>query len=167
MHSRSRIFDRMARPDESGLKVVAHLRNGEVVKGHLEVASPADAEKLLDQAFSSSTCQVPIRLPASGDDVSVALEELKALFFVRTFEGRKEHREVRFFEKNPPIKGLWVGVRFYDGEYLEGIVRNALYLLVSPGFILKPPDAESNNQSLYIVKHSLTEFRVLGVTPEY
>lgn len=99
--------------------------------------------------------------------VTIKRDELKALFFVKSFEGQKEYREIKFFEKNPTIKGLWVQVRFYDRESLEGIVPNSLHFLVEPSFALKPPDPLSNNEVLFVIKSSLTDFRVLGVRMHY
>jgi hypothetical protein len=60
-----------------------------------------------------------------------------------------------------------VRVKFFDQEYLEGVLRNSAQLLVDPGFFLKPPDLQSNNEILYVIKSSLVDFRVLGVSPEY
>ncbi len=157
----------MAGSRKSGLKVVARLRNGSILKGFLDTIPVSDFETLLKENSCTLPREFGLRSPESGQTHPLSLENLKALFFVKTFEGRKEYKEVKFFEKNPPIKGLWVRVKFYDNEFLEGVVRNSAHYIVDPGFFLKPPDLQSNNEILFVVKNSLIDFRVLGVSPDY
>src|SRR5256885_7261280 len=44
------------------------------------------------------------------------LKSAKALFFVKTLEGRTDYVELKFFERNPQIERLWTKIRFRDGE---------------------------------------------------
>ncbi|MCI0350924.1 MAG: hypothetical protein L0Z53_15975, partial [Acidobacteriales bacterium] len=71
--------------------------------------------------------------------------------------------EVKFFESQPRIDGLWVRLYFSDNEAIEGIVANSMSFLVEDGFYLKPPDPNSNNRLMYVVKSALKDFTVLGV----
>jgi len=157
----------MVDEDGGGSKVVARLRDGTILKGYLEEPLELDLDALFVDAHSALPKQIDLRRADSGQKIAVPLDSLKALFFVKSFEGRKEYSEVKFFEKNPPIKGLWVRIRFYDDEHLEGVVKNSIDFLVEPGFYLKPPDPLSNNEILYVVKESLADFRVLGVRMEF
>ncbi len=157
----------MANDDKGGSKVVARLRDGKTLKGYLEEPLELDFDALLVDVHSALPAEIGLRIADSGKKLAVPLDSLKALFFVKSFEGRKEYSEVKFFEKNPPIKGLWVRIRFYDDEHLEGVVKNSVDFLVEPGFYLKPPDPLSNNEILYVVKESLADFRVLGVRMEF
>jgi len=157
----------MVDEDGGGSKVVARLRDGTMLKGYLEEPLELDLDALFVDAYSALPKQIDLRRADSGQKIAVPLDSLKALFFVKSFEGRKEYSEVKFFEKNPPIKGLWVRIRFYDDEHLEGVVKNSIDFLVEPGFYLKPPDPLSNNEILYVVKESLADFRVLGVRMEF
>jgi len=141
------------------LKVVAHLRGGKLLKGYTDAVPIADLEELLQRESPQVSSPIKIRLADSKRTVSIPMKSLKALFFVKSFEGRKEYKEIKFFETHPPIEGLWVRMQFYDREATEGVVRNSLDLLMSPGFFLKPPDPESNNEILYVVKSSLAEDR--------
>jgi hypothetical protein len=156
----------MAGDDYGGSKVVARLRDGSTLKGYLEELPELDFDALFVDAHAALPKDLRLRRADSGEQLKLPLNSLKALFFVRSFEGRKEYNEVKFFEKNPPIKGLWIRIRFYDGEYLEGVVGNSIDFVVEPGFYLKPPDSLCNNEILYVVKESLAEFRVLGVRME-
>lgn len=149
------------------MKVVAHRRDGKLVKGHTDVVAVADLEALIQQQPVALPRLIMVRLVESRKTVSVPLKSLKALFFVKSFEGRKEYKEIKFFEAHPMIEGLWARLKFYDNESIEGVARNSLDLLVSPGFFLKPPDPQSNNEILYVVKAALSEFQVLGVKSTY
>jgi len=149
------------------LKVVARLRDGNTIKGYLDAPPMEDFGSLFLDTPHSLPQEIRLHCVGSDETLSLSLDSLKALFFVKSFEGRKNYREVKFFEKNPPIKGLWVRLKFYDEEYLEGIVRNSVQFLLDQGFFLKPPDLQSNNEILYVIKNSLVDFRVLGVSTEY
>jgi hypothetical protein len=97
------------------------------------------------------------------ETIKVPKRELKALFFVRKFSGNREYSEIKFFDSQPKIDGLWVRVTFYDNELIEGIVSNSIRFLMEDGFYLKPPDPNSNNRIMYVVKSALKDFTVLGV----
>ncbi len=157
----------MAGTGKTGLKVVARLRDGKIVKGFVDSIPASDFDALLQESSFSLPREIGLRSAESSETLSLPLDSLKALFFVKSFEGHRDYKEVKFFEKNPPIKGLWVRVKFYDDEFLEGVVRNSVQFLIEPGFFLKPPDLQSNNEILYVIKNSLVDFRVLGVSPDY
>jgi hypothetical protein len=149
------------------LKVVAHLSDGTLIKGYTDALPAIDLEVLLRRDVILMPPEMTVRIAGSGEIATIPLQSLKALFFVKTFEGRTDYKEIKFFEGHPSIEGMWVRVRFHDGETIEGIVRNSLHYLVDPGFLLKPPDPHSNNQILYVMKNSLGDFQVLGVRHTY
>ncbi len=149
------------------LRVVARLRDGNLVKGYTDALPVSDTEALTRNHSILLPQEIGLRSADSGLPVSLPLESLKALYFVKTFEGRKDYDEVKFFETHPPIEGLWVRLTFYDNETYEGVVRNSLQFLMNDGFFLKPPDPQSNNTVVYVVKASLVDFRVLGVKATY
>ena len=68
--------------------------------------------------------------------------------FVREFEGAAEP-ERQVFQTRPKMAGLWVSLRFRDGETLEGIIPNNLLLLESNGFTVIPPDSFGNQQRVW------------------
>lgn len=148
-------------------KVVARLRDGKLVRGYIDQSLTEGQAPSLEQAADSLLREISLRAADSDEVLSIPLDSLKALFFVKSFEGHKQYREVKFFDKNPAIKGLWVRVQFFDHESLEGIVLNSIDFVVNPGFLLKPPDPSGNNTSLYVVKSSLVDFRVLGIHTNY
>jgi len=159
---------RAARPAKPLLKVVAHPRDRELIKGYTDSLPVVAAEALLNQGSGDLPEKIQVR-PIEGRQKKSTLElkSLKALFFVKSFKGHPDYQEVKFFQTRPPIEGLWVRMQFYDKEFLEAVVRNSVDFLLGPGFFVKPPDPESNNEVIYVVKSSLIGFQVLGVTSTF
>ncbi len=157
----------MKKEGKDSQRVVAHLRNHKLLKGYTDALPASDLASLGEQEQVGLPAKIDVRLVETQETISLTLKSLKALFFVKSFEGSKEYEEIKFFAPNPPIEGLWLWLKFFDNERIEGVVRNSLQYLIDPGFFLKPPDPESNNELIYVVKSSLTEFRVLGVRATY
>jgi len=134
-------------------KVVVRKVDGETLKAYVKPgAEPVSAKE--EMVTVTSLTEETINVPKS---------DIKALFFVRKFSGNKDYSEVKFFESQPRIDGLWVRIHFFDNETIEGIVANSINFLVDDGFYLKPPDPNSNNRLMYVVKSALKDFTVLGV----
>jgi hypothetical protein len=132
-------------------KVVAHFRDGRIVKGHTRDFSP------VRQSFTLQ--------PYSGETgpVAVFLDELKAVFHVKTFEGNPGHprhqvdigsiedeRFARVMEE-----GRRVAIQFADGERLWGYAE--AYDEDQPGFFFFPTDPADNNLRIYVVRSALKE----------
>ncbi len=149
------------------LKIVAHLRDGKLVKGYADLPLPTDTSGVVATIPVSLPKQIPIEAVESGKRHSVSLSSLKALFFVKSFQGNPQYAEIKFFNGEPKVEGLWIHLTFDDNERIEGIVHNSLAFLTEPGFLMKPPDPNSNNQAVYVLKESLTSFRVVGVRAHY
>lgn len=151
--------------NRENLKVVAHLSDGTLVKGYLSEAESFDP---LSAGLTGKNLPAKIQLElSSGAKKVIDLETAKALFFVKTLEGRSDYVELKFFERNPQIEGLWIKIRFRDGEVTEGIVHNSLPFVADSGFFLRPPDPQSNNRVVYVIKRFLADFRILGIRSEY
>jgi hypothetical protein len=148
------------------LKVVAHLRTGNCLKGYAELPLPTE-QGMIASAPIALPKEVGIEDFSNGRKQVVSLAGLKALFFVKSFEGNSQYAEIKFFSVEPKVEGLWVHLTFGDGEKIEGIVHNSLPFVVEDGFLMKPPDPNSNNQAVYVLKESLTQFRVVGVRSNY
>ncbi|MBZ5522485.1 MAG: hypothetical protein LAP21_09620 [Acidobacteriia bacterium] len=151
---------------DSLVKTVVHFEDGTLAKGFLH-----DAEGVVERALESGMGSLPdtvveLQLVAGGR-APIDLSAAKAVFFVKTFEGRADYTEIKFFQAHPKIAGLWVRVRFLDNEVSEGIVHNSLDFIEKPGFFMKPPDPRSNNRMVYVLKKSLVDFQVLGIQSEF
>lgn len=155
----------MPQGNREHLKVVAHLADGSLIKGYLGEAESFDP---LSAGLTGNTLPSQVKLDLfNGGNTVVDLRQAKALFFVKTLEGRTDYVEVKFFERNPQIEGLWIKIRFKDGEITEGIVHNSLPFVADTGFFLRPPDPHSNNRVVFVVKSFLNDFRVLGIRSEF
>jgi hypothetical protein len=131
-------------------RVVLRRLDHSVVKGFVDGASFLSPEgvRILDR---------------EGRAISVPLEGLKAVFFVKKFEGNSQRPERKVFQSRPRMAGLWVRMTFKDSEVLEGILPNNLLEIQSEGFFVTPPDMYSNNLKLFVPRAALQSIGVLGV----
>ena len=102
-------------------------------------------------------------LTPDGNYSVVPYNEVKAVYFVKDFEPPDPANERKTFSTRPKMDGLWVRVKFRDGEVMDGILANNLLLIEAQGFTVVPPDPYSNNQRLFLPRAALTELQVLGV----
>ena len=86
---------------------------------------------------------------------------VKAICFVREWEDGLSERHV--FLTRPKMAGLWVNLRFRDGEVMEGIIANDLMGLERTGFSVIPPDPFANTQRVFVPRNALVGVEVLGV----
>ncbi len=106
----------------------------------------------------------PMRVLGSDSSEQISLEGSKAIFFVKSFEG-KGHDDLRFHDHLVPMECLWVRVTFLDGEVIEGNIRNGSEAVLERAFFKSPTDPEGNNWLAYIFKSQLKDFQVLGMRP--
>jgi hypothetical protein len=101
-------------------------------------------------------------LSADGQVAMVPYREIRTVSFVRDFDSPGgEERQV--FLTRPKMAGLWVRLRFRDGETMEGILPNNLLQLEPHGFVVVPPDSYGNRQKVFVPKVALIGVEVLGV----
>jgi hypothetical protein len=92
----------------------------------------------------------------------IPLDGVKAIFFVKSFEG-KWHDDLRFHDHLPAPECLWVRATFHDGEVIEGLIGNNATHVLHAGFYMAPIDPEGNNWLIYILKNKLKDFQILGL----
>jgi hypothetical protein len=102
-------------------------------------------------------------LTPEGSVVRIPYEDTKAVCFVRDFETGDTWREHRAFATRPKTAGLWVRLRFRDGDSIEGMLANNLMLVEAAGFSVIPPDPTFQNQRIFVPRAALSEVQVLGV----
>lgn len=130
-------------------KVIVRKRGRDSVGGYVSPANFIVAGKLE-------------LLNPSGKVVTIDLEEIKSVDFVRDFSdpattGRKT------FSSRPRTEGLWVRLKFTDNDILEGMMPNDLTQISSEGYLITPPDTRGNVQRVFIPKSALEEMSVLAV----
>ncbi|MGD0802091.1 MAG: hypothetical protein ABR906_12310 [Terracidiphilus sp.] len=133
------------------------------IKGFLDSPSWKTVEELLSHAPHSSPESFRVRNSETNIVEEIEAKEIKAVFYVNSFEGDAEHQHLNFHSRAPIVHGIWMRLQFLDGEVMEGIVFNSIHYLVEPGFFLLPTDPESNNKLVYVMKSQLADHRVLGI----
>jgi hypothetical protein len=101
-------------------------------------------------------------LTQDGEHEQLALARIRSIYFVRDFDDDFEP-ERRAFLSRPKLDGLWLRLRFLDGQSLEGVVPNDLLSLLDNGIQITPPDLNSNTDRIFVPRSALTEVTVLGV----
>lgn len=143
-------------------KVIIHLKS-EVIKGFLEPQLIDTLDALLLKATEGMPPFLRIRRLGCEAVEEIPTESAKAVFYVRSFEGDAQHKEVRFYKRAPLVHGLWIRIEFLDGEVMEGLVDNAVDFIVDRGFFVRPTDPAGNNRLAYVPKRSLRDCHVLGL----
>lgn len=101
-------------------------------------------------------------LTPDGEHQEIPLSRVRSIYFVRQFEGDFEP-ERKVFLSRPKLDGLWIRLRYSDGETLEGVVPNDLLNLLDNGIQLTPPDFNSNTDRIFVPRSAVTDLTVLGV----
>jgi hypothetical protein len=117
--------------------VVVRFMDGRILKGTTRDFAPNKAK---------------FHLFPWGEEEDKALEiivgALKAVFFVRSYEGNKKHVQDNSFE-SATGQGRKLIVTFEDNEQLAGFSMG--YNPKNQGFFLIPADPESNNSRVYVI----------------
>ena len=130
-------------------KVVVRFADGRIIKGTTADFYP-----------NKDTFHVSVEAAQDGDPpLEVSTQELKALFFVKEFEGNPGHGEGNEFDPSNPPAGRRIKVVFKDGEVLLGTTTG--YQPKRPGFFVVPADARSNNERCYVVTAATQEVSFL------
>lgn len=117
-------------------RVVARFSDGRVLKGQ-------------QVEFSVTGSSFLLRPLGKKKPEAVELKDLKAVYYVKTFDGRPFYRKVRGFLEPEQKGGQRVIVRFADGEELYGTTR--MYSAADPGFFVYPSDPDSNSARIFVI----------------
>ena len=127
-------------------RVVIRYKTGEVRRG-----------TIADFRSGGSTFTLLEEMPGgSNRDVTVAVEDLKAVFFVRSLEGNPGYSEKKLQDPAHPM-GRRLLVTFSDGESLRGTTIGTN--LTHHGFFLFPADPQSNNKRIFVVRTAIASMR--------
>ena len=136
-------------PASTHKKVIVELQDHSVLKGYLNPGGLGRVDPL-------------DLLTPEGEHQALALDKTRAVYFVRDL-GEDIDLERKTFLSRPKLEGLWVRLRFRDGDQLEGVIPNDLLGLLDNGLQITPPDFNSNTDRIFVPRGALTELTVLGV----
>ena len=114
-------------------KVVARFKDGSIMKGKTSDFFPNKT------SFHLETL--------SGETEKIDVEQLKAFFLVKDFEGNKDYDEEYVDEVSGA--GRRIRVKFSDGELITGYTLG--YSPDRQGFYMTPADVNSNNVRIFVV----------------
>jgi len=126
-------------------KVVVRYKNGAVIKGTTSDFAPNHT------SFTLSA--VP---PAPSGPVTVSFDELKAIFFVHSFEGNRQYHEQKLRIPEGTIGRRYL-LTFTDGETMRGTALGVN--LSRNGFLLFPSDPGGNNKRIFVMHAAVKELR--------
>ena len=124
-------------------KVVARFKDGSLLKGTA-------------QDFSQDKSMFRFE-PVSGEEQIIDVEQLKALFWVKDFNGNPDHKDLYIDDLDRG--GKKIEVKFIDGELMKGHTLD--YSTDKPGFILMPADPDSNNIGVFVVNSASEKISLL------
>lgn len=124
--------------------VVARFRDGRTIKGMTHDFGP-----------QKKFFHVTLTGEKSGKALEVLFSDLKAVFFVRSLEGKKDHPPAKTgmeegFKTGSATK---VKITFFDGETLTGTTYG--YTPDREGFFVVPVEENSNNLRIFIISDAV------------
>ena len=96
-------------------KVVIQFGN-RTVKGYLESPVWNTIEELASNAPDRSPETFRVRLVESDAVEEISIKDVKAVFYVNSFDGDKERNHLNFNTQAQIVNGIWMRFQFLDGE---------------------------------------------------
>lgn len=126
-------------------KIVVRYQDGSLMKGTTNDFFPnKDTFHIIPANALPGSKSLEVRVPA-----------LKAVFFVKNFDGNREYNDNKEFDSNKPVVGRKIKVVFTDGELLIGTTHG--YQPNRPGFFIVPADSQSNIERCFVVMSAVRE----------
>lgn len=129
------------------IKIITRFTNGKIIKGYTSDFFP---NKPFFHVYKSV-------FESEGEGVKVHLKDLKAIFFVKDFEGNPSHDERKEFERDQILHGRKIEITFRDSEILVGTTTG--YDPHREGFFLFPVDPQSNNLRVFVISAAVKKVR--------
>lgn len=126
-------------------KIVARYQDGRMMKG-----SSTDFMPNKDIFHV-----VPVDSPPGSKPFDIFVKDLKAVFFVKDFDGKGRDGNKQDFDPAKPVAGRKIKVVFKDGEVMTGTTQG--YQPGRPGFFVVPADPKSNIDRSFVVSAATLE----------
>ena len=124
-------------------RVVVKFKNNTVSKGKTNDFFPNKTQFHLEEM--------------NGDIVEISIEDLKAIFFVKDFEGNKNHKDN--YSDEIAAGGRKIKVVFFNGETVVGYT--SAYSPDRQGFFMAPADLQGNNERIFVIKSATEKIEFL------
>jgi small nuclear ribonucleoprotein (snRNP)-like protein len=134
-------------------RVVLRMLDGKTIKGYLK-------------DFTELSDLISLVEDGTGKTLTLPIRSLKAIFFVKSFEGNPDYREKKHY-RGLHRKKRRIYVRFKDRETLLGYVEGNIpwekgFFLSGntsgkKGFFMIPADEESNNRRIFVVASAVDD----------
>jgi hypothetical protein len=124
--------------------VVVHFPGGKLLKG-------------VTNNFFPNKARFHLTLRDTGEVVEVPLSGIKAVFFVKGFDGNAEYQDRADTERTG--LGRKLQVEFNDGEVLVGYSQG--YAPNRQGFFVFPVDPDSNNDRIFVMNEATSAVQFL------
>jgi len=143
---------------EQGEKAVLRFLDGTILKGYLE-------------GFTEEAMEITLRAVGAKTRTTVDTDGLKAIFFVKTFEGDRQYSEKKSYGIRK-ARGRRTFVKFKDGEDMVGFIEGKVpwekgfFLSVQrtkklKGFYLLPADDGSNNNRVFVFAGAVRDVTIV------
>ena len=127
-------------------RVVLRYMDGQILRGYANDFHP-------DRPYLHLCPKVGC---ATNERMLVPIDRLKAVFFVKDFQGNRHRVDSQGFDHAP--RGRRVEVTFRDGEVMLGSTLN--YKPAERGFFLLPANSRSNNIRAFVVNAAIRHTRM-------
>lgn len=128
------------------------------------VARFSDGLTLRGTTLDFSPMRRTFRISDAGASFEIDVTKLKALFFVRDFDGNPAYNEKKgFFQRQNHGKKCMV--EFKDGEVLFGYTLS--YTSQGLGFFVFPADPDSNNEKVFVVHSSTASVKLTALAGNF
>ncbi|OGC38890.1 hypothetical protein A2Y85_01650 [candidate division WOR-3 bacterium RBG_13_43_14] len=133
-------------PGAESNRIVVRFKNGNILKG-------------LTRDFVPEKPKFHLTHPDERIE-EIDTETLKAVFFVKSYDGDKGHQDAKGFSYVDPVtfRGMKIKVTFQDNETIYGSTMG--YNKNRKGFFILPADPESNNIRIYVVASAIKEVKL-------
>jgi len=141
-------------------KVVVRFMDGKIIKGYID-------------QFDEDSSSITVMEIKTDEETNISVDDLKAIFFVRSFEGKRNYNEKKIYGISEK-KGYRVFVRFKDAESIVGFLsgdvpwdRKKGYYLSKiesdqKGFYILPVDRGSNNIKIFVFLSAIEDVSVMS-----
>lgn len=126
------------------IKVVVHFIDDIIAKGYVDAFNANQPTFHFYQGITE---------PILSQYILLKIKEIKAIFFVKTFEGNKGYVERKEVAAGDRVLGRIADVTFIDGEVIRGYIVDYNPLML--GFFLIPIDPDSNNIQVFVVSNAV------------